>query len=134
MTKELLTLSKDIDTCTDNTVLLRHIAHMLAGDAKSYADDYLADQLRYAIMEEMIQYDHKSNPKCNCQITVQYGKAAANATFRASDMTPSLDKMSVQTYVDEVVTPISRMLAKRVLSQVERPYTNTFCNIEVTSI
>ena len=107
---------------------------MLAAEHQSYADDYLADQLRYAIMEEMIQYDHKSNPKCNCQITVKYGKAVANATFRASDMTPSLDKMSIQEYVDEVVTPISTMLARRILSQVERPYTNTFCNIEVASV
>lgn len=133
MTKELLTLSKDIDNCSDSQ-LLRHIAHMLAGDAKSYADDYLADQLRYAIMEEMIQYDRKSNPKCNCQITVNYGKATASATFRASDMTPSLDKMSIQDYVAEVVTPISTMLTRRILSQVERPYTNTFCNIEVASV
>lgn len=133
MTKELLTLSKDIDNCSDSQ-LLRHIAHMLAAEHQSYADDYLADQLRYAIMEEMIQYDHKSNPKCNCQITVQYGKATASATFRASDMTPSLDKMSIQEYVDEVVTPISTMLTRRILSQVEHPYTRTFCNIEVTSV
>lgn len=133
MTKELLTLSKEIDTCSD-TQLLRHIAHMLAVDHKSYADEYLADNLRYAIMEEMIQYDHKSNPKCNCQVTVQYGKVTESATFRASDMYPSLDKMSLEDYVAEVVTPISRMLTKRILSQVEHPYTNTFCNIEVTSV
>ena len=133
MTKELLTLSKDIDNCSDSQ-LLRHIAHMLAGDPKSYADDYLADQLRYAIMEEMIQYDRKSNPKCNCQITVNYCKVTESATFRASDMTPSLDKKSIQDYVAEVVTPISRMLTNRVLSHVEHPYTNTFCNIEVASV
>ena len=133
MTKELLTLSNDIDNCSDSQ-LLRHIAHMLAAEHQSYADDYLAEQLRYAIMKEMIQYDRESNPTCNCQITVKYGKASVNATFRASDMTPSLDKMSLEDYVAEVVTPISRMLAKRVLSQVERPSTNTFCNIEVTSV
>lgn len=133
MTKELLTLSKDIDNCSDSQ-LLRHIAHMLAGDAKSYADDYLADQLRYAIMEEMIQYDHKYKPHGNCQVTVQYGKASANVTFRASDMYPSLDKMSLEAFATEVVKPISLMLTKRILSQVEHPYTNTFCNIEVTSV
>lgn len=133
MTKELLTLSKDIDNCSDSQ-LLRHIAHMLAVDHQSYADDYLADQLRYAIMEEMIQYDRKSNPKCNCQITVNYGKVTESATFRASDMKPSLDKMSLEDYVQEVVTPISLMLTRRILSQVEHPYTHTFCNIEVASV
>lgn len=133
MTKELLTLSKGIDTGND-TQLLRHIAHMLAGDPKSYADDYFADQLRYAIADEMMLYNYKEKPKRNCQITVKYGKAVASATFRSSNMYPSLDTMSLEDYTKEVVTPISTMLTRKILSQVERPYTNTFCNIEVASV
>lgn len=137
MTKQIQTFFdrvNRVDTYNDDTFLLMHIAKMLAMHTQEYTDAFTADELRYAIAEEMFAYAHKTKGQ-NFEVVCTYQDITESSTFRAMDLFSIVDgchdKMDVEEYMDKVVHPISKELAARIISKIDGPLSATECDIKV---
>lgn len=134
MKKQIHTFFDRVNTCNDATTLLKHIAKMMAMRNQEYTDAFAADELRYAIAEEMLAYAHKTKGQ-NFEVTCSYAGVTESSTFRAMELFSITelvhDIMGVEEYMDKVVHPIAKELAARIISQIEGPLSATSCDIVV---
>lgn len=134
MQKRVLTFFDYVNTRKDPTDLLRDIAKMLAMQNKEYADAFSADELRYAIAEEMLTFARKTKGQ-NYEVVCTYQGITESSTFRAMELFSITelchDIMGLEEYMDKVVNPISQELAARIISQVDEPLSETSCDIKV---
>ena len=134
MQREIHTFFDRVNNCNDATILLKHIAKMLAMRNQEYTDAYAADDLRYAIAEEMLAFAHKTKGQ-NFEVVCTYQGVTESSTFRAMELFGLTelvhDIMGLEDYAEKVVTPISKELAARIISQVEGPLSATSCEIKV---
>lgn len=134
MTKQIHTFFDSVNTCNDSTTLLKHIAKMMAMRNTEYTDAFAADELRYAIAEEMFAFAHKTKGK-NFEVTCSYAGVTESSTFRAKELFSLTemehDIMGVEDYMDKVIHPISKELAARIISKIEGPLSSTECDIKV---
>lgn len=134
MQKTIHTFFDRVNTCNDATTLLMHIAKMLAMKNQEYTDAFAADELRYAIGEEMLAFAHKTKGQ-NFEVTCTYDGVTESSTFRAMELFSIVDgehdKMGIEEYMDKVVHPISKELAARIISKIDGPLSATSCDIVV---
>lgn len=134
MQKTIHTFFDRVNTCNDVTILLKHIAKMLAMRNQEYTDAFAADELRYAIAEEMLAFAHKTKGQ-NYEVTCTYQGITESSTFRAMELFSITelvhDIMDIEEYMDKVVHPIAKELAARIISQIEGPLSATSCDIKV---
>ena len=134
MQKTIHTFFDRVNTCKDATDLLRDIAQMLAMKNQEYTDAFAADELRYAIAEEMLTFAHKTKGQ-NFEVTCTYDGVTESSTFRAMELFSIVDgdhdKMDIEEYMDKVVHPIAKELAARIISKIEGPLSETSCDIKV---
>ena len=123
-----------VDTCNDDTFLLMHIAKMLAMHTQEYTDAFAADELRYAIAEEMLEFAHKTKGQ-NFEVTCTYQGITESSTFRAMELFSLTelvhDIMGIEEYMHKVVHPIAKELAARIISKIDGPLSATSCDIKV---
>ena len=135
MQREIHTFFDRVNNCNDATILLKHIAKMLAMKNQEYTDAYAADDLRYAIAEEMLAFAHKTKGQ-NYEVTCTYQGVTESSTFRAMELFSIVDgehdKMGIEEYMDKVVNPISKELAARIISKIDGPLSATSCDIKVS--
>ena len=114
MTKQIHTFFDSVNNCNDATILLKHIAKMMAMRNQEYTDAFAADELRFAIAEEMINFAHKTKGQ-NYEVVCTYQDITESSTFRAMELFSLTelvhDIMGVEEYMDKVVHPISKELA-----------------------
>ena len=134
MTKQINTFFDSVNNCNDATILLKHIAKMMAMKNQEYTDAFAADDLRYAIAEEMLAFARKTKGQ-NFEVTCSYAGVTESSTFRAKELFSltelTHDIMGVEDYMDKVVHPISKELAARIISQIDGPLSATECDIVV---
>lgn len=134
MKKQIHTFFDSVNNCNDATILLKHIAKMMAMRNQEYTDAFAADDLRYAIAEEMLAFAHKTKGQ-NFEVVCTYQGITESSTFRAIELFSITemvhDIMGLEDYVDKVVTPISKELAARIISKIEGPLSATSCDIVV---
>lgn len=134
MTKQIQTFFDSVNNCNDATILLKHIAKMMAMRNAEYTDAFAADELRFAIAEEMFAFAHKTKGQ-NFEVTCSYAGVTESSTFRAIELFSIVygehDKMDIETYMEKVVHPISQELAARIISQIDGPLSATECDIKV---
>ena len=134
MKKQIHTFFDSVNNCNDATILLKHIAKMMAMRNQEYTDAFAADDLRYAIAEEMLAFAHKTKGQ-NYEVVCTYQGITESSTFRAIELFSITelvhDIMGVEEYMDKVVHPIAKELAARIISQIEGPLSATSCDIVV---
>lgn len=134
MQKTIHTFFDSVNNCNDATILLKHIAKMMAMRNQEYTDAFAADELRYAIAEEMLAFAHKTKGQ-NYEVVCTYQGVTDSSTFRAIELFSITelvhDIMGVEEYMDKVVHPIAKELAARIISQIEGPLSATSCEIKV---
>ena len=134
MQREIHTFFDRVNNCNDATILLKHIAKMLAMKNQEYTDAYAADDLRYAIAEEMLAFAHKTKGQ-NFEVVCTYQGVTESSTFRAMELfciTELVhDIMGVEEYMDKVINPIAKELAARIIAQIDGPLSATSCDIVV---
>lgn len=134
MTKQIQTYFDSVNNCNDATILLKHIAKMMAMRNQEYTDAFAADELRYAIAEEMFAYAHKTKGQ-NFEVVCTYQGVTESSTFRAKELFSLTelvhDIMGVEDYMDKVINPISKELAARIISKIDGPLSETECDIKV---
>ena len=135
MTKQIQTFFDHVNTCNDSTTLLKHIAKMMAIKNQEYTDAFVAEELRDALAMDMVKYDNEHTGK-NYEVTCTYCGVTESSTFRARKLGMSLvdmfvDEMSLDDYVKQVVDPVSKELAARIISKIEGPLSATECDIKV---
>lgn len=134
MKKQIHTFFDSVNNCNDATILLKHIAKMLAMRNQEYTDAFAADDLRYAIAEEMLAFAHKTKGQ-NFEVTCTYQGITESSTFRAIELFSITelvhDIMGLEEYMDKVVHPIAKELAARIISKIEGPLSATTCDIVV---
>lgn len=134
MKKQIHTFFDSVNNCNDATILLKHIAKMMAMRNQEYTDAFAADDLRYAIAEEMLDFAHKTKGQ-NYEVVCTYQGVTESSTFRAIELFSITelvhDIMGVEEYMDKVVHPIAKELAARIISQIEGPLSATSCDIVV---
>lgn len=134
MNKQIHTFFDSVNNCNDATILLKHIAKMMAMRNQEYTDAFAADDLRYAIAEEMLEFAHKTKGQ-NYEVVCTYQGVTESSTFRAIELFSLTelvhDIMGIEEYMDKVVHPISKELAARIISQIEGPLSATDCDIVV---
>ena len=134
MKKQIHTFFDSVNNCNDATILLKHIAKMMAMKNQEYTDAFAADDIRYAIAEEMLAFAHKTKGQ-NYEVVCTYQGITESSTFRAMELFSLTelvhDIMGVEEYMDKVVHPISKELAARIISQIEGPLSATSCDIVV---
>ena len=137
MTKQIQTFFDRVNNCENSVILLRHIAKMMALQNQEYTDAYAAEELRYAIAEEMFAFAHKTKGQ-NFEVTCTYQDITESSTFRAMELFSLTelvhDIMGVEDYMDKVVHPISKELAARIISKIDGPLSATECDIAVASV
>ena len=97
MKKHIKTVYDHFDTASDRE-LLKQVAIMLARHDKEYRDAYIAKSLQEQIAEE-----------------AGYRGRTINSIIDGKD------EMSLEQYARDVVGPVSKELAERVLSKLPRP-------------
>ena len=134
MKKQIHTFFDSVNNCNDATILLKHIAKMMAMKNQEYTDAFAADDLRYAIAEEMLAFAHKTKGQ-TFEVVCTYQGITESSTFRAIELFSITelvhDIMGVEEYMDKVVHPIAKELAARIISQIEGPLSATSCDIVV---
>lgn len=135
MTKQIQTFFDSVNNCNDSTVLLKHIAKMMALQQPEYTEAFAADELRDAMSMSMVKYDNEHTGR-NYEVTCTYCGVTESSTFRARKLGTSLvdmvmDELSIDDYVQQVVDPVSKELAARVISKIEGPLSSTECDIKV---
>lgn len=135
MQKTLRTFEEHVNSCNDATILLRHIAKMMALQQIEYTDKYVMDELRGALTMEMVKYDTEHCGQ-NYEVTCTYCGVTESSTFRARKLGTSMfdlarDEMSLDDYVQKVVDPISKELVARIARKVEGFLSETECEIDV---
>lgn len=134
MTKQIQTFYDSVNNCNDSTILLKHIAKMMAMRNEEYTDAFAADELRYAIAEEMFAFAHKTKGQ-NFEVVCTYQGVTESSTFRAKELFSLTelmhDIMCVEDYMDKVIHPISNELAARIISKIDGPLSATSCEIKV---
>ena len=134
MQKKIHTFFDRVNNCNDATILLKHIAKMMAMRNEEYTDAFAADELRFAIAEEMLNFAHKTKGQ-NFEVTCSYAGVTESSTFRAMELFSLTelvhDIMGVEEYMDKVVHPISKELAARIISKIDGPLSATSCDIKV---
>lgn len=135
MTKQIQTFFDRVNNCNDSTILLKHIAKMMALKNHEYTDAFAADELREALAMDMVKYDNEHTGR-NYEVTCTYGGVTESSTFRARKLGRSIvdmvsDEMSIDDYVKQVVDPVSEELAARIISKIECPLSSTECDIAV---
>ena len=134
MQREIHTFFDRVNNCNDATILLKHIAKMLAMKNQEYTDAYAADDLRYAIAEEMLAFAHKTKGQ-NFEVVCTYQGVTESSTFRAMELfciTELVhDIMDIEEYMDKVINPIAKELAARIIAQIDGPLSATSCDIVV---
>ena len=134
MKKQIHTFFDSVNNCNDATILLTHIAKMMAMRNQEYTDAFAADDLRYAIAEEMLAFAHKTKGQ-NYEVVCTYQGVTESSTFRAIELFSITelvhDIMGVEEYMDKVVQPIAKELAARIISQIDGPLSATSCDIVV---
>ena len=134
MTKQIQTFFDSVNNCNDSTTLLKHIAKMMAMSNSEYTDAFAADELRYAIAEEMFAFAHKTKGQ-NFEVTCSYAGVTESSTFRAKELFSLTelvhDIMGIEDYMEKVVHPISKELAARIISKIDGPLSATSCYIKV---
>lgn len=134
MKKQIHTFFDSVNNCNDATILLKHIAKMMAMRNQEYTDAFAADDLRYAIAEEMLAFAHKTKGQ-NYEVVCTYQGVTESSTFRAIELFSITelvhDIMGVEEYMDKVVHPIAKELAARIISKIEGPLSATDCDIKV---
>jgi hypothetical protein len=133
MKKKLQTIFDRINSA-DTHELVYHIAKMMALQDKEYQDAVITSQLQDQLAFEMLAFATKTKGQ-NFEVTCSYAGVTQSSTFRAMELFSIVDgisdKMDVETYMDEVVRPISTELAARVISKVNGPLSETECDISV---
>lgn len=134
MQKTINTFFDSVNTCNDATTLLKHIAKMMAMRNQEYTDAFAADDLRYAIAEEMFAFANKTKGQ-NFEVTCTYQGITESSTFRAMELFSLTelvhDIMGIEEYMEKVVHPISKELAARIISKIDGPLSATDCDIKV---
>jgi energy-converting hydrogenase A subunit M len=134
MKKQIHTFFDSVNNCNDATILLKHIAKMMAMRNQEYTDAFAADDLRYAIAEEMLAFAHKTKGQ-NYEVVCTYQGITESSTFRAMELFSITelvhDIMGVEEYMDKVVHPIAKELAARIISKIDGPLSATSCDIVV---
>lgn len=134
MTKQIQTFFDHVNNCNDSTTLLKHIAKMMAMRNTEYTDAYAADELRFAIAEEMFAFAHKTKGQ-NFEVVCTYQGITESSTFRAKELFSltemTHDIMGVEDYMDKVIHPISKELAARIISKIDGPLSANSCDIKV---
>lgn len=134
MKKQIHTFFDSVNNCNDATILLKHIAKMMAMKNQEYTDAFAADDLRYAIAEEMLAFAHKTKGQ-NYEVVCTYQGITESSTFRAMELFSLTelvhDIMGIEEYMDKVVHPIAKELAARIISQIDGPLSATECDIVV---
>lgn len=138
MQKTIHTFYDRVNTCNDSVILLKHIAKMMAMQNNDYTDAFMADELRDQLADDMVKYDTEHTGR-NYEVTCTYCGVTESSTFRARKLAPSIidmisDEMSLDDYVQNVVDPVSKELAARIVSQVEGPLSATSCDIKVKTL
>ena len=134
MKKQIHTFFDSVNNCNDATILLKHIAKMMAMRNQEYTDAFAADDLRYAIAEEMLAFAHKTKGQ-NYEVVCTYQGITESSTFRAIELFSLTelvhDIMGLEEYMDKVIHPIAKELAARIISQIDGPLSATACDIKV---
>ena len=135
MTKQIQTFFDHVNNCNDSTILLKHIAKMMALQQPEYTEAFAADELRDALAMDMVKYDNEHTGR-NYEVTCTYCGVTGSNTFRARKLPMSLvdmvsDEMSLDDYVQKVVDPVSKELAARIISKIDGPLSATECDIKV---
>lgn len=134
MQKTIHTFFDVVNNCKDATILLKHIAKMMAMRNQEYTYAFDADELRYAIAEEMLAFAHKTKGQ-NFEVVCTYQGVTESSTFRAMELFSIVDgdhdKMGIEEYMDKVVNPIAKELAARIISKIDGPLSATSCDIKV---
>ena len=135
MKKQIHTFFDSVNNCNDSTILLKHIAKMLAMRNQEYTDAFMASQLQDQLAIDMVKYDNENTGR-NYEVTCTYCDVTESSTFRARKLGMSLvdmvlDEMSIEDYVKQVVDPVSKELAARVISKIDGPLSATDCDIKV---
>lgn len=134
MQKTIHTFFDSVNQCDDSLKLLKHITKMMAMRNTEYTDAFAADQLRFAIAEEMLDIAHKTKGQ-NFEVTCTYQGITESSTFRAMELFSITelchDIMDLEEYMDKVVHPIAKELAARIISKIEGPLSETSCDIKV---
>ena len=138
MQKTIHTFFDRVNTCNDATILLKHIAKMMAMKNQEYTDAFIADELRSELTWAMLEYD-KSHNGVHYEVVCTYKDITEASTFRAhkigrSIMDMSCDSMGLEEYMDKVINPVAKELAARVISRVDEPLSEMDCDIEVRAL
>ncbi len=135
MNKQIHTFFDRVNNCDDSVILLKHIAKMMAMHNQEYTDAFMASQLQDQLAMSMIKYDNEHTGR-NYEVTCTYCGVTESSTFRARKLGMALvdmfsDEMSYEEYVKQVVDPVSKELAARIISKIEGPLSATECDIKV---
>lgn len=135
MQKTIHTFFDRVNNCDDSVILLKHIAKMMAMHNQEYTDAFMASQLQDQLAMSMVKYDNEHTGR-NYEVTCTYCGVTESSTFRARKLGMSLvdmfsDEMSYEEYVKQVVDPVSKELAARIISKIEGPLSATECDIKV---
>lgn len=135
MTKQIHTFFDSVNNCNDSTILLKHIAKMMAMRNQEYTDAFAADELRDALAMEMVKYDNEHTGRIY-EVTCTYCGVTESSTFRARKLGMSIvdmvsDEMSLDDYVQQVIDPVSEELAARIISKIDGTLSATDCDIKV---
>lgn len=134
MQKTIHTFFDSVNNCNDATIILKHIAKMMAMRNEEYTDAFAADELRYSIAEEMFAFAHKTKGQ-NFEVTCSYAGVTESSTFRAMELFSLTelvhDIMGIEEYMEKVVHPIAKELAARIISKIDGPLSANSCDIKV---
>lgn len=135
MQKTIPTFFDRVNNCDDSVILLKHIAKMMAMHNQEYTDAFMASQLQDQLAMSMIKYDNEHTGR-NYEVTCTYCGVTESSTFRARKLGMSLvdmfsDEMSYEEYVKQVVDPVSKELAARIISKIDGPLSANSCDIKV---
>lgn len=135
MQKTIHTFFDRVNNCNDSVILLKHIAKMMAMNNQEYTDAFMASQLQDQLAMSMVKYDNEHTGR-NYEVTCTYCGVTESSTFRARKLGMSpvdmvMDELSLDDYVKQVVDPVSKELAARIISKIEGPLSATECDIKV---
>lgn len=134
MKKQIHTFFDSVNHCHDSVKLLKHIAKMMAMRNQEYTDSFAADELRFAIADEMFEFARKTKGQ-NYEVVCTYQGITESSTFRAMELFSLTelvhDIMGLEEYLDKVIHPISQELAARIISKIDGPLSATSCDIVV---
>lgn len=138
MKKTIHTFFDRVNNCDDNTILLKHIAKMMAMQNKEYTEAFMADELRYELAGAMLEYDHTHNG-VHYEVVCTYRDITEASSFRAHKISGGLidmscDIMDIEQYMDKVINPVAKELAARVISRVDGPLFEMDCDIQVRAL